>query len=175
MQLQKFVSALQVDRSKSYTIFSILWSISLALCWYSWSTADSDPCECMCNPCFPEPCQQFQWILMSMKDNNNFLWVLTHYFIVIPGCLPSPSPSPCARSTWGCQWLKVYLENLLCGVAAAKGSAGAMPSGFYHFCLSLSHSLAAAFVPSHTFRCRNCHQCCWGFEVEFTPFVHLIP
>lgn len=73
MQLQKSVSALQVDRSKSHTIFSIPWSISLAPCWYSWSIADSSPCERTCNPCFSESCQQFQQILMSMKDNSNFL------------------------------------------------------------------------------------------------------
>lgn len=36
------LSFLQVDRSKSHTIFSIPWSASLALCWYSWSIADSD-------------------------------------------------------------------------------------------------------------------------------------
>lgn len=89
MQLQKSVSALQVDGSKSHTIFSILWSISLALCWYSWSIASSDPWKCMCNSYFPEPCQQFQRILMSVKDNNNFLCVLIHYCIVVPGFLPT--------------------------------------------------------------------------------------
>ena len=35
--------------------------------------ADSDSYECMCNACFPEPCQQFLIIPMSMKDTNNFL------------------------------------------------------------------------------------------------------
>lgn len=153
MQLQKSVSALQVDGSKSHTIFSILWSISLALCWYSWSIASSDPWKCMCNPYFPEPCQQFQRILMSVKDNNNFLCVLSIIALLfLDSYLLSLFLSPCARSTWRCQWLTIYLENLLSGLAAAKDSVGAMRSGFYHFRLSLSHSLAAVFIPCHIFR-----------------------
>lgn len=174
MQLQKSVSALQVDRNKSHTIFSILWFVSLALCWYSWNIADSDPCERMCNPCFPEPCQQFQWIPMSVKDNN-FLRIFTHYCIVIPGFIPSPSSSPCVLPPWGCQWLTSYLENLLCDLTAAQGSAAALPPGFHHLCLSLSHSLAAVFISSRFFRGNHCHQCWVGCELEWGSTVHLVP
>lgn len=169
MQLQKSVSALQVDRSKSHTIFSIPWSISLALCWYSWSIADSGPGERTCNTCFSESCQQLQQILMSMKDNSNFLPVLTDHCIVISGFLPPPSLTPWACSALECQWLTIYLGSWLRGLAAAKGRAGVMPSGFYYFCLSLSHSLAAIVIPSHIFRCSHCHQ---GLESRSEIQVH---
>lgn len=72
---------------------------------------------------------EYSWVWRIIT----IFWFLTHYCIIIPGFLPSPSPSSCARSTWGCQWFTIYNENLFCVLAAAKGSASIMPPGFYHF------------------------------------------
>lgn len=84
VQLQNYVSVLQVDRSKPRALFSIPWSISLAWCWYSWGRRLSS----LLNACITLAllnCASRLRIVVSVKDD-------THNLTSVPGFSASPFP-----------------------------------------------------------------------------------
>lgn len=101
MQLQNYVSVLQVDRSKPRALFSILWSISLAWCWYSWGRRISS----LLNACIILALLSSASCL-SMKDD-------IHDLLSVSGISSSPFPPSDPLQTQGCHWLKAAPHSIL--------------------------------------------------------------
>lgn len=105
MQLQNYVLVLQVDRSKPHALFSILWSISLAWCWYSWGRRLSSLSNACITLTLLNSANRLR-IVLSVKDD-------THNLISVPGFSASffPPSNPLWTQEW--RWFKAILASVL--------------------------------------------------------------
>ena len=174
MQLQKSVSALQVDRSKSHTIFSILWSISLALCWYSWSIADSSPvnaCVTLVSLNHASSFSKYSWVRKTITIFSESIVIIALLFLDSYLLLPHLHVLAQLGDANGSQSI---LQ--VCCVACL------MPKALLVLCraswilsfLSLSYSLLLFSFPATSLDAAIAISP-KGAEVKFRPIAHLIP